>query len=666
MSLKEKIIEILEVTKGKFKKFNFKSIMDDIIEATSFLDSYDPKPQERIYHILNDISTSMICPVCNDKLRSFRSINKGYGKYCSVQCTGNSEESKNIRNKSHKEYYSDETNYEKTLLNRQYSFLITMIEKHNYTYNSILEKTPNELHNYLIENTSIKIDSLQELYYVYCESIIEHPKCYCGNDLDFINIHMGYKKYCSTECQNKSQEKYDKMAETNEERHGVDHYSKTIEFKDKTRNTWNNKTDEEKKEIYERAADTYNNKTEEEKKEIVDKRIQTNLKEHGVTNTLLLEKNRKKAAYSIRETNWEKHVDMLIDKKITPLFNRDDYLNFSEEDTKRYKCDVCDNIIETNSIQAKEIFCMNHGGKSIAEHEIKEFLNNNGIHNIEMNKRFSVNGKVREIDIFLPEYNIGIEHHGIYYHSESKLNTRKVGGKIYHYDKYKFFNEIGIRIIQVFSSEWILKRDIVESIIKNSLKLNSNKIYTRKCILKDISHKEFDNFLEINHMQGNVNSKYRYGLFYNDELVSVCGFKKNRYSKDDNFELTRFCNKMNTSVVGSFSKFIKHFTRTVSSNIITFCDLRYFDGHGYEKNGFKFSRISKPNYFYFKDSTLVLESRIKYQKHKLKDTLPIFDESKTEYENMIDNKYRRIFDAGNIKYVFTKNSWHFQKSIVLY
>jgi hypothetical protein len=50
---------------------------------------------------------------------------------------------------------------------------------------------------------------------------------------------------------------------------------------------------------------------------------------------------------------------------------------------------------------------------------------------------------------------------------------------------------------------------------------------------------------------------------------------------------------------------------------------------------------------------LILESRIKYQKHKLKDVLSIFDGEKTEYENMKNNGFRRIYDCGNM--VFEKN-----------
>ncbi len=79
-----------------------------------------------------------------------------------------------------------------------------------------------------------------------------------------------------------------------------------------------------------------------------------------------------------------------------------------------------------------------------------------------------------------------------------------------------------------------------------------------------------------------------------------------------------------------------------------YIDLRYFGGQGYLKNGFDEVGVSSPNYFYFTQHSLELESRVKYQKHKLKDKLEIFDETKTEIENMEANSYFRIFDAGNL------------------
>lgn len=71
----------------------------------------------------------------------------------------------------------------------------------------------------------------------------------------------------------------------------------------------------------------------------------------------------------------------------------------------------------------------------------------------------------------------------------------------------------------------------------------------------------------------------------------------------------------------------------------------------YEKLGFDFKNESKPNYKYF-NNDCILESRIKFQKHKLESLLPEFDMNKTEWENMKNNGYNRIWDCGNKVYIY--------------
>lgn len=155
-----------------------------------------------------------------------------------------------------------------------------------------------------------------------------------------------------------------------------------------------------------------------------------------------------------------------------------------------------------------------------------------------------------------------------------------------------------------------------------------------------------------NHIQGAVNSKYRYGLFYNSELVSVIGFGKSRFKKDE-MELHRFCSKVNYSVVGAFSKLISHFMKqNICSEFITYVDLNYFNGNSYFKNNFNFIELTTPNYHYWNGKNYL--NRIQCQKYKLKSFLSSFDETKTEYENMISNGYLKVYDCGNLKLIYKK------------
>ena len=107
--------------------------------------------------------------------------------------------------------------------------------------------------------------------------------------------------------------------------------------------------------------------------------------------------------------------------------------------------------------------------------------------------------------------------------------------------------------------EWKDKQDIVKDIILHKLKNSLIRVYARKTEVKFINNKETSEFLNKNHLQGGVNSKFNLGLFFGNELVSIMSFGKPRISKNYAYEIYRFCNKLGYSVVGSFHKLLKFF-----------------------------------------------------------------------------------------------------------
>jgi predicted acetyltransferase len=115
----------------------------------------------------------------------------------------------------------------------------------------------------------------------------------------------------------------------------------------------------------------------------------------------------------------------------------------------------------------------------------------------------------------------------------------------------------------------------------------------------------------------------------------------------DKYELLRFCNKLDTNVIGGASKLLNYFIKNYNpKEIISYADRRWSNGNLYEKLGFEFVHNSKPNYWYINDN--VREYRFKYRKSELvKDG---FDSKKTEKEIMFDRGVLRIYDCGNKKY----------------
>ena len=268
----------------------------------------------------------------------------------------------------------------------------------------------------------------------------------------------------------------------------------------------------------------------------------------------------------------------------------------------------------------------------------------------DLNIQFINNERItiypQELDIYIPEKKVAIEYDGLYWHNELKKD------KDYHLNKTLECEKNGIRLIHIFEDEWIHKKDIVKSRLKSIFGIVNNKIYARKCTIKDVSFNESKTFLEENHIQGNCVSRYRYGLYYNNELVSLMTFGANRKklgskSEEEHYELLRFCNKLNTSVIGGASKLLNYFIKAHKpKEIISYCDKRWSVGNMYEKLGFKLVSISKPNYFYIINGKR--ENRFKYHKSEL--IKQGFDKTKTEHEIMKERGIYRIYDCGTILY----------------
>lgn len=277
--------------------------------------------------------------------------------------------------------------------------------------------------------------------------------------------------------------------------------------------------------------------------------------------------------------------------------------------------------------------------ESKAEKEIIEYVNSFGFN---FNKTKRILNLNYELDGYDETTNIAIEYCGLYWHSEA-MNKHKN----YHFQKWKECYEKNITLLTIFENEWMYKQEIVKSILSTKLGKNTNKIYARKCEIKEIKH--IKQFYEHNHIQGHVNSSINLGLFYENELVCALSFSKPRFNKHYQFEITRFCNKLYTNVVGGFSKLFSYFIKQYNpESILTYADLRYSNGELYRNNGFKYLGLSPPNYWYTKEYNL--ESRVKYQKHKLQKILPVFDPTLSEKENMLNNKFNIIWDCGNAKY----------------
>jgi very-short-patch-repair endonuclease len=276
------------------------------------------------------------------------------------------------------------------------------------------------------------------------------------------------------------------------------------------------------------------------------------------------------------------------------------------------------------------------------EIQIQEFLDSLGV-------RYSINEKKiippYEIDFYLPDYQLGIECDGLYFHRE------QIRGKSYHLDKTNLCRDNNIRLIHIFEDE-MLKDGIVKSRLANILGFSKNRLGARKCRISQVSQKEKASFLKLNHIQGNDNSSFAYGLYKDDVLLSIMTFSKPRAcigragSQHGEFELVRFASEKDYVIAGAASRLFNYFIKNHNPvKVVTYCDYRWSEGTVYSHLGFSHVHDSKPNFWYFKNR-LRRYHRFGFTKNRL-ERLEIFDSNLTAFENMDINGWYRIWDCGN-------------------
>lgn len=282
-------------------------------------------------------------------------------------------------------------------------------------------------------------------------------------------------------------------------------------------------------------------------------------------------------------------------------------------------------------------------GMSNMELEMQSFLNTLGICYIIKDKTI-LNGK--ELDIYIPELGVAIEMNGLYWHSEIYMD------KTYHLDKTKKCKELGIDLIHVWEDDWKMKREIVQSIILNKLGLIEKKVFARKCSISEVWTSMASDFLDSNHIQGNCNSSVKLGLFYENELVSLMTFGFRYTNGKKEYELIRFCNKINLNVIGGASKLFSTFMKLYEDidRIISYSDISIFNGKMYEKLGFQHVRTSEPNYFWVVDG--IRRHRFNFNKKRLVKLG--HDPNKTEVEILHDMGHYRVYSCGQEKWLYIK------------
>lgn len=307
----------------------------------------------------------------------------------------------------------------------------------------------------------------------------------------------------------------------------------------------------------------------------------------------------------------------------------------------------------------------------ITRYELYDFIGNNGpsvkvlriLHDLdELGIVYQENnrpllttddGRRFELDVYLPDYKIGIEINPTWTHSPD-VSTSHVG-KMYHHDKSLLAESKQIGLIHMYDVDFYDERRY-QVFLTQIKAIVDSKVFVgaRQCTVKMIDRIILNQFLDTYHFQGGEhNSQYLYGLFYHDVLLGVLSIGVSRYTKDT-YEIIRYCMNPNYIVHGSFQKLFQTFLKTLScdSTIVSYMDLnkRLRSKNVYEMNGFSFDGCTPPDYMWYNRSGTKWKSR--YQTTKKQLVAQGFDEKKSESVIMLENDYYRVYGAGAKRYVY--------------
>ena len=462
------------------------------------------------------------------------------------------------------------------------------------------------------------------------------------------NINNGGFYACSSKCAQS------KVKNTNFIKFGYEYYTQSNDYKEKSKNTCLKKYGTK----YHLSSNIIKNKIKE-----------TNLKNYGVENpfqsdmikTKIKETNLKK--YGVENPSYSNVVKDLISKRNKDVWMdkliKDFHIKKVVDDFYYIECDKGHDFkinrkLLSNRKLIKTTICTIcnpiNSAKSGYEVQLYDFIENNYNGKIKRNERKLLNNKY-ELDIYIPELKIAFEFNGLYWHNElNKPNN-------YHLKKTELCEKNEIQLIHIYSDDWLYKQDIIKSMILNKLNKTSNKIYARKTEIKEINdNKSIRDFLNKNHLQGFIGGSVKLGLFFDDELISLMTFGKRRVAmgkrnKEGEYELLRFCSKLNINVIGGANKLFKYFIRNYEfKKIITYADRSWSRGNLYKQLGFNFESKTRPNYSYIIDG--VKCHRFSYRKDIL--IKEGYNMNKTEHQIMLNRKIYRIYNSGNLKFNLLK------------
>ena len=428
----------------------------------------------------------------------------------------------------------------------------------------------------------------------------------CGTEFEIKNGSIT-KQTCSRKCANELISRstsnasiIEKRKKTNLERYGVEHAAQCDEIKEKTIQT-----------NLERYGVTHSSKL----KETQDKKRKTNRDQYGVDCVFQSDEVRNKLRrkliekYGVENPGQSEEIRQKVKQTSlqrygveNPMMNDNVKAKLKQTNLRRYgsECVLASNIIHQRvadknnknlgvqyPFQSKDIQDKIHRISKINQAFAKLLEENSIPYEIEYSlENYSYDFRVNLNErLTLIEIDPSITHNSLFSVFDKNSNGLDKG---YHLRKSQFAEKLGFHCIHVFDwDKWNRIIDVIKP---------KETIYARKCLVQEIDSRTCSLFEDKYHLQGKCNKQiYRYGLYYQGELIEVMTFGRPRYNKQYEYELLRLCTNSRYRVIGGASKLFQYFVRRMNpSSVISYCDKAKFSGNVYEAIGMTYLRDTQP------------------------------------------------------------------------
>ena len=507
--------------------------------------------------------------------------------------------------------------------------------------------------NHVLQNKEIKEKRDNTLKLKYGENYYNN---WASKVKDEVKAKYGVDYYSQTEkfkniLNDKKEEISNKRENTNLEKYGVKFFTQTQDYLDKTRET-----------NLEKYGVEYYPQTEEYKEKL----LNTNILKYGVSSyakTPEYLKRRKETciekygvdSYSKTPSFKDEIKSTMKDKYgVEYALQNPEFLKKKMETTKeRYGVsfatqnkEILDSIRNTfRKNYGVEYACFLPQAQNLKNKESKpnqkflELLEKNNFKNID--REFVINNYRYDFKInnYLIEIDPSYTHNSTY-----GIFGEEPKDKNYHLNKTLMALKNDYRCIHVW--DWDDENKIMDILH------DKEKIYARKCIIKEVPIKETNEFLQENHLQGTCNyQKISLGLYYKNNLVQLMTFGKPRYNKKYQWELLRLCSKRYCMIVGGANKIFKYFIRNYNpTSIISYCDLSKFKGNIYLSLGFSHLKDTPPSkHWYSEKLKMHITNNLLIQRgfdQLLGNVYGNYGKGTSNEQLMLEHNFVELYDCG--------------------